>query len=111
VTGKPWRAVRGGIEISLRVTPKSHLDGIAGLHSASDGAVSLMVKVRALPDKGAANAAVIETLAKALAVPKSRMALASGHTGRDKTVLVAGDRGQLEEEIARQLGRHRREKD
>ena len=111
MTGKPWRAVSGGIEISLRVTPKSRLDEIAGLHSASDGAVSLMVKVRALPDKGAANAAVIETLAKALGIPKSRMALASGHTSRNKTVLVASDRGQLEEEIARQLGRHRREKD
>jgi uncharacterized protein len=111
VTGKPWRAVPGGVEIRLRVTPRSRLDGIAGLHAAADGSVSLAVKVRALPDKGAANAAVIETLSEALGVPKSRIALASGSTGRHKTVVVEGRSDQVEERIVRALGQCRGEKD
>jgi len=110
VTVKPWRAVAGGVEIRLRVTPRSRLDEIAGLHPASDGSVSLIVKVRALPDKGAANAAVIETLAKALGVAKSRIGLTAGLTARNKTALVEGDVAQLEARIAQELDRCQREK-
>jgi uncharacterized protein YggU (UPF0235/DUF167 family) len=111
VTAIPWRAVPGGLEIRLRVTPRSSADQVAGLHSAADGQVSLMVKVRALPDKGAANAAVIETLADALGIAKSRIALIAGSTGRNKMVRVQGDVRELEKSVAGLLGRLEREKE
>lgn len=82
--------------LSVRVTPKSSRDEVTGLHEASDGAVSLAVKVTAVPDKGRANKAVIETLAKACRLPKSAFTLVSGETERNKTLLVTGNLAGLE---------------
>jgi uncharacterized protein len=111
VTATPWRQAAGGLEMRLRVTPRSRADAVAGLHIAADGSVSLMVKVRALPDKGAANAAAIETLAKALGVPKSRISLVSGGASRSKTLLAEGSPGELEQKIAELIGRRATEED
>jgi uncharacterized protein YggU (UPF0235/DUF167 family) len=49
------------------------------------------MRVKAVPDKGRANAAVIALLAKALGVPKSAVRLVSGDTARLKTVEVEGE--------------------
>jgi hypothetical protein len=50
----------------------------------------LLVRVTAPPVEGAANVAVIETLAKVLGVPKSRLAITAGTSGRVKRVTVDG---------------------
>ncbi len=94
-----WRKVRDGILLDVRVTPKSAATRLAGLHTAADGAVSLAVKVTAPPDKGKANAAVIALLARAIGQPKSALSLASGETGRRKTVHISGDPDGLAAEI------------
>jgi uncharacterized protein len=90
------RPGKGGMLLSVRVTPKSSRDEVTGLHTASDGAVSLAVKVTAVPDKGRANKAVIETLAKACRLPKSAFTLVAGETERNKTLLVTGNLAGLE---------------
>jgi len=92
----PFRSGKGGLLLSVRVTPKSSRDEVTGLHTAADGAVSLAVKVTAVPDKGKANRAVIETLAKAFRLPKSAFQLVSGETDRNKTLLVSGNPAELE---------------
>lgn len=92
----PLRPGRGGLLLSLRVTPGAARDEVGGLHTAADGMVSLIVKVTAAPDKGRANKAVIETLARACRLPKSAFTLVSGETGRCKTVLVTGNASALE---------------
>lgn len=86
-----YRKVRDGIVVDVRVTPKSASTKLAGLHTAADGTMSLAVKVTAPPDKGKANAAVIAVLAEAFGQPKSALCLASGETGRRKTVHISGD--------------------
>ena len=96
----PFRQFRGGIVVAVRVTPKSSRNEVTGLHAASDGAVSLAVKVSAPPDKGKANKAVIEVLAKAFGLPKSSLAIVSGETDRHKVVSVAGNLAALEAVIA-----------
>ena len=96
----PFRPGRGGLLLSVRVTPRSRRDEVAGLHTASGGAVSLAVKVTAVPDKGRANKAVIETLAKACRMPKSAFTLVAGDTERNKTILVTGNPAELEALIA-----------
>jgi uncharacterized protein YggU (UPF0235/DUF167 family) len=48
------------------------------------------VFVTAAPADGEANKAVIETLSKALVVPKSRIVIASGSTSRNKSVHIGG---------------------
>ncbi|MCA3560170.1 MAG: DUF167 domain-containing protein [Aestuariivirga sp.] len=99
----PLRPGKGGLLLSLRVTPKSSRDEVSGLHVTSDGTVSLAVKVTAVPDNGRANKAVIETLAKACRMPKSAFELVSGETERNKTILVTGNPAELEAWIARKV--------
>ena len=77
--------------LHLRVTPNAGTDRIDGTELRDDGTAVLRVRVRAVADRGEANAAVLALLAKALGVPKSSMALVSGGTARLKTVAVAGD--------------------
>lgn len=99
----PLRPGRGGLLLSLRVTPKTSRDEVSGLYIASDGAVSLAVKVSAPPDKGKANKAVIETLARASGLPKSAFQLVSGETDRNKTLLITGNPAGVEALIARSV--------
>ena len=96
----PLRPGRGGMLLAVRVTPKASRDEITGLHAAADGAMSLAVKVTAPPDKGKANKAVIEVLAKASRLPKSAFSIVSGETERNKTVLVTGNCAAVEALIA-----------
>ena len=79
----------------LRVTPNAGADRIDGTELRDDGSAVLRVRVRAVPDKGKANAAVIALLAKALGVPKSAVELVSGDTARLKTIAIEGDPAAL----------------
>jgi uncharacterized protein (TIGR00251 family) len=54
------------------------------------GLDGVRVRVTAPPAEGAANTAVVEALGKALGVPKSRLAITAGATGRVKRVTVSG---------------------
>lgn len=75
----------------MRVTPNAGADRIEGTELRDDGSAVLRVRVRAVPDKGKANTAVVALLAKALAVPKSAVVVISGDTARLKTIAIAGD--------------------
>jgi uncharacterized protein (TIGR00251 family) len=96
----PVRPGKGGLLLAVRVTPKSSRDEVTGLHEAADGAVSLAIKVTAVPDRGRANKAVIETLARACGLPKSAFQLVSGETDRNKTILISGNPAPVEALIA-----------
>ena len=82
------RADGDGAIVAVRVTPKASADAVDGPVTMDDGATWLAVRVRAAPDKGAANAAVAATLAKALGLRKSGVALLSGTTSRLKRLRV-----------------------
>lgn len=66
--------------LALRVTPGARSEGI----EVVEGRV--MVKVRAKPQDGEANEAVLGLLARALGVAASRVEMLRGATGRDKLV-------------------------
>lgn len=82
----PAAAIRaladGEGRLVLRVTPGARTET---MHIA-DGA--LLVKVRAKPQDGAANDAVVALLARALGVGVSRIELLRGATSRDKLVRI-----------------------
>lgn len=80
-----------GLSLFVRVTPNSGRDAIEGVEFRDDGTAVLRLRVRAVPDKGKANAAVVALLAKALGVPKSAVGVVSGETARLKTLAVAGE--------------------
>jgi uncharacterized protein YggU (UPF0235/DUF167 family) len=68
-----------GAEFRIRATPKASADRI-------EPGAPLRIHVTAVPDKGAANEAVLALLARALGVAKSRLTLLRGATSRDKLV-------------------------
>lgn len=86
--------------LAIRVTPKASASQITGLHAAADGSVSLAVKVTAVADKGRANKAVIDLLAKELGVPRSAFVIVRGETDRNKLLRLTGDAQALAARLA-----------
>jgi uncharacterized protein YggU (UPF0235/DUF167 family) len=78
----PARETAGGIVVALRLTPKAGRDEVTGLEIGADGLAFLMARVRALPEKGKANAALAALIADWLALPKSTCAVVSGGKSR-----------------------------
>ena len=84
--------------VDIRVQPKASRERIVGL---LDGA--LKVAVTAPPEKGKANKAVAQLLAKSLGVPPAAVSVVVGATGRRKQVAVDGlTQEQLNAWLARQ---------
>lgn len=71
--------------VDVRVIPRAGRSRIAGLR---DGAV--LVRLAAAPVDGAANAELIDLLARALDIPKRDITILSGERSRAKRVRVAG---------------------
>jgi uncharacterized protein (TIGR00251 family) len=86
-----YRADGEGIILSVRLTPKGGRDAIDGIITLASGEDVVAARVRAAPDKGAANAALVTLLAKALGRPKTAVSLVSGTTARLKRVRITGD--------------------
>lgn len=67
--------------LSVRAQPGAKRAGVVGVWNGH-----LKVAVTAPPDRGRANAALIEVLAELLDLPRSRIALVGGERGRLKRV-------------------------
>ena len=74
-----------GILLPVLAKPKVSRNGIVGIHAGR-----LKVAVTAAPEKGKANAAVLDVLAKGLGLKRSQLTLVAGETDPRKTVLVTG---------------------
>lgn len=96
----PWRAMAGGVALAVRLTPKGGRDAIDGVETMSDGRPVLKARVRAAPEDGKANAALVELIAKSLRLPRSAVTFASGQTSRIKTLQIAGDSEALTRALA-----------
>lgn len=103
VDARPWSVVARGVTVRVRVTPKSSRDEVGGIETTAQGA-ALRIRVRAVPDKGEANAAVTATLADWLGVPKSTVTLVSGSAARIKGIAIAGDGEQLRARLEQRVG-------
>lgn len=73
-----------GSALAVRVTPRASRNEIVDL--LDDGTIK--VRLAAPPVDNEANQALIEFLADILGVPKSRLDIVAGATGRDKLVAV-----------------------
>ena len=74
-----------GVVLNVRAQPRSSR---AGLDSLLGDAVK--VRIRSAPVDGKANKELIETLADAFGLPKSRVVFKSGETSKTKRILLAG---------------------
>jgi uncharacterized protein (TIGR00251 family) len=71
--------------LKVRVSPGARRPGIAGRHGDA-----WKVRVAEPPEDGRANEAVLRLLAETLGVPRARVTLVSGHSSRDKIVVLDG---------------------
>jgi uncharacterized protein len=78
------------MRLAVRVTPRGGRDAIEGWREDAAGRPVLKVRLAAPAAEGAANAALVELLAKALGVAKSAVRLVSGQTSRMKLLEVEG---------------------
>jgi uncharacterized protein (TIGR00251 family) len=98
-----YRLVPDGVVISVRLTPKSSRDALAGLSELADGRSVLQARVRAVPDKGAANEALLLLMADAFRVPKSSVTIIAGATTRLKQIHISGEPERLAAVISRRM--------
>jgi uncharacterized protein YggU (UPF0235/DUF167 family) len=88
------------IRLTVRVTPRGGRDAVEGWMLDEAGRPVLKLRVSAAAAEGAANAAVIALLAKALKRPKSALRIAAGETARVKRLEIDA----APEDLARAFG-------
>ena len=71
--------------LDVRVQPRASRSEIAGLHGER-----LRIRLQAPPVDGKANAALVEFVAGLFAVPRARVTIEHGLTGRDKRLRLRG---------------------
>ncbi len=74
-----------GVRLSVYVKPRASRTSLVGVREGA-----LVVAVTAAPVEGEANAAVVRVLAQALGLPARDIVIASGQTGKRKTIDVRG---------------------
>ena len=77
--------VADGCTLSVRIRPGARKNGVTGVHA---DAVKIALTVP--PVDGKANETLIAFLAEALRLPRARMSLVSGSTGRSKVLRLTG---------------------
>lgn len=73
------------MKISITVKPNSKREEVV-----PEGEGGFLVRVSAPPAEGKANERVVELLARHFGVPKSRVTIVRGASGRRKVVEIAG---------------------
>lgn len=87
---RPWQEDTHGIRIAVRVTPRASTNAfLAGT------AEHFAARLAAPPVEGAANAALVELVARTFGVAKRDVILTGGETSRLKRLRVAGDASAL----------------
>lgn len=92
-----FKQVDQGLILRCTVLPKSSKTQIVGLYGDPP---RLKIKIAAAPVEGEANEVLIAYLAKYLKIPKSRFEILSGHTSKNKDILIVG----LNEFILQNIG-------
>lgn len=88
-----------GVVFHVKAHAGARNNGITGEH---DGA--LKVAVTQAAERGKANKAIVEVLARELAVSKSRIEILRGETSPQKQLLIRGiDEGELAARIAKAI--------
>ena len=72
----------------VRLTPRGGRDAIDGWASDAEARALLKVRVAAPPTEGAANAALVALIAKALGRPKRSVRIVAGERARLKTLAL-----------------------
>jgi uncharacterized protein YggU (UPF0235/DUF167 family) len=91
----PFVPVEGGLLVEVRLTPRGGRDALDGIETLADGRTVLKARVRAAPEDGKANAALLQLVAAAAGLPASRAAIVAGATARLKRIRLSGEPAAL----------------
>ena len=97
---EPFQVTPDGVRLAVRLTPRAGRDGVDGVALSPDGSAHLKLRLAAPPVEGAANAALIAFLAKALDLRKSDITLLAGEKSRLKRLAITGDGPDLARRLA-----------
>ncbi|MDF7800468.1 DUF167 family protein [Pontiellaceae bacterium B1224] len=82
------------IILNVRVVPRASRDGLAGLMGDA-----LKIRIQAPPVDGKANAYLVKFLSKHWKIPRSRIELLSGETGRNKRIRIFNPTNEIRAEL------------
>jgi uncharacterized protein YggU (UPF0235/DUF167 family) len=97
---EPFQVTPEGVRLVVRLTPRAGRDGLDGVATTPDTGTHLRLRLSAPPVEGAANAALIAFLARALGLRKSDIHLLAGERSRVKRLLLVGDGPALAQRVA-----------
>jgi len=105
VAGDENRILRAPFLLRVRVGPGASRASVGGKWegpsaSGEGGDTRLVVRVTAPPEKGKANKAASEAIARAFGLPKSAVSLTAGETDRLKCFALDGDPEALAASLA-----------
>jgi uncharacterized protein len=83
--GKPQN-----LTLAVRLTPKASANAVKGRGEDAAGRVFLKVGVTAVPEKGKANKALVELLAREWDIPKNSIEIVRGETDKNKLLILKG---------------------
>jgi uncharacterized protein len=93
-SAKPWTQTADGVALEVRLTPRSARDAIEGVERLADG--RCVLKARAAPVEGEANAALARLIAKALGIAPRQVELTAGGAARLKRLRILGNARELD---------------
>ncbi len=99
-----FRLARNGVDLFVRLTPRASKDSVGSVETTDDGRSHLAARVRAVPDKGKANAAVEKLVAEWLDIPRSTVGISAGAAQRLKTIHIDGEPDGIAALIRDRLG-------
>lgn len=79
----------------MRLTPKASADRFGEVETTADGRSYLTAKVRAVLEKGAANAALERLVADRFGVARSKVSVIAGQTARLKMARIEAEPSSL----------------
>jgi uncharacterized protein YggU (UPF0235/DUF167 family) len=83
------------LRLEVRLTPRAARDAIDGEKRLSDGRSVLAARVRAVPEKGAANASLLRLIATTCGVAAGKVSLVAGASSRLKSIRIEGEPAKL----------------
>jgi hypothetical protein len=95
-----WRAVASGVEVFVKVQPKSRRPGLHGPRATAGEGFRLAIGVAEAAEAGRANRAACAALARALDIAPSAVSVAAGASAREKTLLVTGEPAMIAARLA-----------
>lgn len=104
MTITPYTLHGDHVRLTVRLTPNGGRNAIEGTETNAAGEAYLKARVTTVPEKGKANKALVELLAKRLGIAKSALSVISGDTSRQKILRIEGDPEDLQKRLNELLG-------